>query len=304
MKSKILEKSAINFHFTRICNYECKFCFHTKKSNKMITIVEQFEIIKLLRNAGAEKINFAGGEPFLFPDLLGKLVNESKRVGYESVSIISNGSKITRNWMDNYGKALDILGISCDSVSPQVNFDHGRRVAGSSRPRDETIIVKNCAELAQKFSIKFKINTVVTSKNVEETMSNFINEINPIRWKIFQVLDIEGENYNNVKNKNDINEFLITREQFEKYIERNKQGLINKDILVAENNSLMRDSYILIDEFGQFLDVSSGGKVPTRPILEVGLEAAITELVSSKGGGFNKDLFKIRGGYYPENWTK
>ena len=28
---------AINFHFTRKCNYACKFCFHTAKSSHVLS---------------------------------------------------------------------------------------------------------------------------------------------------------------------------------------------------------------------------------------------------------------------------
>jgi len=270
----------------------------------MLSLKDQFKILGLLKEAGAEKMNFAGGEPFLFPDILGELVMESKRIGYDSVSIISNGSKVKRSWFEKYHKGLDILGVSCDTTNAMINYEHGRCIAGSNKPRDETIIIRKCAELAHEFGIMFKVNTVVTSLNKDEDMSQFINELNPMRWKVFQVLDVEGENYNDMKSKSEIWKLLITEEQFKEYIDRNIAGLNNKEILKAESNTLMRDSYILIDEYGRFLDTSTGGKIPTQSILEVGLEAALAQLISSNGGGYNEELFQARGGYYPEKWSK
>ena len=225
-------------------------------------------------------------------------------MGYQSVSIISNGSRIKRKWMEKYGKSLDILGVSCDTTDLNINFDHGRRIAGSAFPRDDTKKTRECAILAKEFGIHFKINTVVTSKNVDEDMSQFINELDPMRWKIFQVLDVEGENYNSKTKGNDINQFLISDKNFDDYVKRNKEGLIRKEILMAENNSTMRNSYILIDEYGRFLDSSKGGKTPTKSILDVGLEEAVNELLINEGKGFDKSLFEIRGGYYPEKWTR
>ena len=108
----VIIKSAVNFFFTRVCNYECNFCFHTKKSTFQLPIERQIELLQILWNSGAEKINFAGGEPFLYPETLGELVKHSKKMGYSSVSIISNGSKVKRDWMEKYGIGLDILGIS------------------------------------------------------------------------------------------------------------------------------------------------------------------------------------------------
>jgi radical S-adenosyl methionine domain-containing protein 2 len=66
----------------------------------------------------------------------------------------------------------------------------------------------------------------------------------------------------------------------------------------------MRSSYILIDEYGRFLDSSTGGKIPTKSILDVGLDQAVEELLSSDGKGYHQDLFFIRGGYFPEKWSK
>ena len=207
--------------------------------------------------------------------------------------------------MEKYGEWLDILGVSCDTVNPNINFEQGRRIAGSSLPRDDTIKVKECSAITKELGILFKINTVVTSKNVHEDMSPFINELNVMRWKIFQVLDIEGENYNStLSKKNDVKQFLISKEEFDTYVERNKKGIFKKDILKSEDNETMRSSYILIDEYGRFLDSSNGGKTPTKSILDVGLEVALEELLKNEGRGFDKSLFEIRGGYYPETWSK
>lgn len=56
------------------CNYECGFCFHTAKTSYVLPIDEAKRGIKLLVEAGMRKINFAGGEPFLYPAFLGELV--------------------------------------------------------------------------------------------------------------------------------------------------------------------------------------------------------------------------------------
>ena len=304
-EKKYLKKTAINYHFTRKCNYSCKFCFHTKKSSFILPLEKQIELIRIFKEAGAEKINFAGGEPFLYPEDLGEMVKASKEMGYDSVSIISNGKLIKESWLDKYGKWLDILGISCDSANPQINFEHGRVTSGSAKPVEEIINLKKLSQFAHDRNIIFKINTVVTTLNKNENMSSLINELNPSRWKVFQVLDLESENYFKDKPENNkVEKLLISNEDFEMYVTRNKEGLNNKDIIVPESNDLMRSSYILVDEYGRFLDTSTGGKYPTKSVLDVGLKEALRELNSSEGKGFDKDTFFKRGGYYPENWNK
>jgi hypothetical protein len=47
-----------------------------------------------------------------------------------------------------------------------------------------------------------------------------------------------------------------------------------------------------------------GGKIPTKSILEIGVMAAMEELISTSGGGFDRDAFYDRGGYYPDQWSR
>jgi radical S-adenosyl methionine domain-containing protein 2 len=55
-------------------------------------------VIDLLYEAGVKKINFAGGEPFLFKEELGALLAQARGLGMYT-SVISNGSLITDEWM-------------------------------------------------------------------------------------------------------------------------------------------------------------------------------------------------------------
>jgi len=67
-----------------------------------------------------DKISFSGGEPFMIDKgkYLGELIRYSKKdLGLKTVSVLSNGSLITEDWMATYAPMLDILGISCDSFS-------------------------------------------------------------------------------------------------------------------------------------------------------------------------------------------
>ena len=56
---------------------------------------------------GMEKINFSGGEPFLKQKgrYLGELVRYCKQdLQLPSVTIVSNGSLITEDWFQEYGR--------------------------------------------------------------------------------------------------------------------------------------------------------------------------------------------------------
>lgn len=58
---------------------------------------------------GMEKINFSGGEPFYIKrgEHLGEMVKYCKEnLHIESVSVVSNGSRITEEWMQKYGACI------------------------------------------------------------------------------------------------------------------------------------------------------------------------------------------------------
>lgn len=311
MANALFRNNAVNFHFTRKCNFQCKFCFHTSKSSHVLPIGDCVLLLKQVREAGARKINFAGGEPFLpsYQQLLGEMVKYCKEIGFESVSIITNNSHVKRDWFEKYGKYLDILGVSCDTAHVHSNLKHGRYRAGSKIINfEENLALKqliSTADICREFGVMFKLNTVVTAINHEETLFEVVNEVRPMRWKIFQVLAIEGENTGNTSNKKqDVAPLTISKSQFEAYLERNMAGVFDRSIVKAESNEVMRSSYVLIDEYGRLLDTSMGMKLPTESIMKVGIEEASRQLLSSCGGGFDRDMFLHRGGYYPEAWSK
>ncbi|KAJ2987957.1 hypothetical protein HDV02_005873, partial [Globomyces sp. JEL0801] len=118
---------SVNYHFTRLCNYSCGFCFHTAKTSTRCTIQQAKAVMEKLSNAGMKKLNFAGGEPMLDPRFVGTLAKYCKEsLGLESISIVSNGSLLRKSFLQKYAKYIDIIAISCDSFDPKTNAKIGR----------------------------------------------------------------------------------------------------------------------------------------------------------------------------------
>jgi len=118
---------SVNFHFIRECNYQCGFCFHTAKTSYLASLTDSKIGLRKLHDAGMKKLNFSGGEPFLKPVHLGEMCKFLKEeLKLESVSIVSNGSKIKRTFFEIYGKYVDILAISVDSFDERTNEIIGR----------------------------------------------------------------------------------------------------------------------------------------------------------------------------------
>ncbi|XP_004644649.1 radical S-adenosyl methionine domain-containing protein 2 [Octodon degus] len=282
--------TSVNYHFTRQCNYKCGFCFHTAKTSFVLPLEEAKRGLLLLKEAGMEKINFSGGEPFLQDrgEYLGKLVKFCKaELGLPSVSIVSNGSLIRERWFRDYGEYLDILAVSCDSFDEQVNVLIGRGQGKKNHVESLQKLHKWCKE----YKVAFKINSVINRFNVEEDMREHIQALNPVRWKVFQCLLIEGENCGEDALR-EAERFVISDEEFEEFLERHKEV----SCLVPESNQKMKDSYLILDEYMRFLNCRNGRKDPSKSILDVGVEQAI------KFSGFDEKMFLKRGGKYV--WSK
>ncbi|XP_063040197.1 S-adenosylmethionine-dependent nucleotide dehydratase RSAD2 [Engraulis encrasicolus] len=282
--------TSVNYHFTRKCNYKCGFCFHTAKTSFVLPIEDAKRGLQLLKDAGMEKINFSGGEPFLHErgDFLGEMVRFCKvELQLPSVSIVSNGSMIKERWFKKYGEHLDILAISCDSFNEDTNQAIGR-AQGQKSHLDNLFKIRSWC---QDYKVAFKLNSVINTYNNDEDMAENISQLNPVRWKVFQCLLIAGENVGE-DSLREAERFVISDQQFQDFLDRHR----SITCLVPESNEKMRDSYLILDEYMRFLDCREGRKDPSKSILDVGVEEAI------QFSGFDETMFLKRGGKYV--WSK
>ncbi|KAI0457182.1 hypothetical protein F5B21DRAFT_521429 [Xylaria acuta] len=284
---------SVNYHFTRKCNKSCSFCFHTEKSSHVASENEMKRGLRLLREAGMRKLNIAGGETFLYPRKLAMICQFCKEeLELESVSIITNGTKVTKKWMEENGRFVDVMGVSCDSFNEKTNIAIGR---GTGNNVKQLFKIRDwCRELG----IKFKLNTVICTHNWQEDMVDMIKELDPYRWKVFQVLYVPGENdaededINLSKRKRNARKLLISDEQFKTFCNKHQ----HLKAFVPESNSLMASSYLILDEYLCFLDKGAGVEKQSRSILEVGVQKALSEI------HFDEKAFYQRGGMY--DWSK
>ena len=283
VKDEIIPIS-VNFFYSRACNYHCGYCFHAENNLDKLPLEQVKKGLSLLRNKGMKKINFSGGEPFIFADdFLGPIIRYCKlELHLEYISIISNGSLIKERWLNQFGKYIDLLGISCDSFVPSTNKKIGR---GNG---EVVNFIFDIREWCYNYDINFKVNTVVNTFNWQEDMNEHIARLNPHRWKCFQTLIIDGENSGVDRQGRDGKLFYVDEHRFRHFIEVHK----NQVSLVIEENDVMRNSYLLVDENMCFLNCADGGKKPTKSILEVGVEKALLE------SGYDEGAFQERGGAY------
>lgn len=264
-----------SFHIVKPCNMKCKFCYATfndQKVLKQLPIEEVFIILQKLKDAGLEKITFAGGEPMLYKKL-NQAIIFSKCIGL-TTSIITNGSLITEKWLESMIGKLDWIGISIDSLNPVVNEKIGRI-------NKEHFNYLTLCNLIKSKGFKLKINTVVNRFNEHEQLHYFIDYIKPLRWKVFDTLRVEGQN------DNQFNEVRSSKGAFKKYIKSNKV-----DVLVPEDNHAMTGSYLLIDPQGRLFENSKGEHTYSQPLQNNDINKCLGQI------SLNRKTFVERGGIY------
>lgn len=266
---------AVNFHLLRACNANCKFCFATfRDSPGTLPLPEAMRILDLIAAEGCEKMNFAGGEPTLYRHL-DDLIRHANSLGM-TTSVITNGHRLEQ-LLRSCSDALDWVGLSVDTADEGVQVALGRSREGYDYVRRSIAHSERCRALG----IRLKLNTVVTALNWEEDVHGLVEAIAPERWKVFQVLRVEGQNDGSVE------PLLITSEQFDAFVERHHD--LNP---VTESNEAMTDSYAMIDPLGRFYGNSGGVLRESAPILEVGVAAALASV------GFDSGKLEARGGVY------
>jgi radical S-adenosyl methionine domain-containing protein 2 len=269
---------SINFHLYKPCDARCSFCFATFRDvDGHLGLDDARRLLDALRAAGGEKVTFAGGEPTLHPHL-GELVVHAKAVGYVT-SVVTNGSRLDA-LLDRHADAIDWVALSVDSAVERVQRSLGRGRG------DHVARVRALAARCHALGVRLKVNTVVTALTCEEDMSALVRDLRPERWKVFQVLRVEGQNDGRVE------PLLVPRERFEAFVHRHEALASLGIAVVAEDNDAMEDSYVMVDPLGRFYGNHGGHHVVSAPILSVGVPKALRDV------GFSEAKFHARGGRY------
>jgi len=296
VKISAVDELTINWHVTEACNYRCQYCyakwkdypnprelFHDRDRTRGL-LIELFRYFQPTNTSNplreelswkALRLNLAGGEPSILGDRLLEIAQVAREVGFQ-LSIISNGSRLTRSMIKELAPHLTCLGISLDSANPTTNKDIGRALK-SGKLLDLQELAAN-VHLARKINplLTVKLNTVVNLLNAGEDLSGLIQEIRPQRWKILRMLPIVDAS------------LAISDEGFAAFVQRHRAF---KSVQCVEDNRDMCESYLMIDPFGRFFQNHpslTGGYQYSKPILSVSAGTAFSEMA------FNSTSFQAR----------
>lgn len=258
--------NVINFHFTNCCNYKCVYCFAKSKNKaKELSFEECMQVVDMIQeyfvenNISDGRINLVGGEPLVSP-FIQELIDYCFQKGIQ-VSIVTNASLLSCDFVQKNKNKLYMIGISVDSLIEKTNLKIGRCCASKTLNREA--LVKICKEI-KKCGIKLKINTVVSKLNCKENFADFNNEVEADKIKVFQMCHVKGVN-------DKARQYKISQVEFESFCNNNQTAII----MVVESESDMQSSYLMINNYGDFILNDNGEYKSYGNILKEKLSALI-----------------------------
>lgn len=256
----------LNLHLTKACNMRCVFCFGGFKETK--TSLNQTEWEQLIRKVGQEtahlthrRINFAGGEPLLVP-YLSDLIRVAHEEGFE-VSLITNGSRLTRSFIQAHRTEIQMIGISIDSIDPLLNKASGRTWQGRALSFNDYLM--RC-EWVKEAGLTLKVNTLIHRFNAHQDFRPLLEATSIDRWKVLRMLAIENEN-------GDFKHWLPTDEAFYHFVQRHQTFSP-----VVENDDEIQQAYLFVSPEGYLMDNQTGDMKNGLNLLHHSLASAICHL--------------------------
>ena len=256
----------LNFHITKACNMKCKFCFGGfSESHSKLTKEEWVELIKSIaeetKHIPKRRINFAGGEPLLVPYLT-DLISTCRQHGLEA-SLITNGSLLTKEFIEANKDSLSCIGISIDDLSIEQNILSGRNVKGKALSFMDYAI--RC-QMVKEAGMMLKVNTVINKHNAFQDFSSLLKWVNVDRWKVLRMMLAENEN---LKAK----DWLPTDEMFQDFVSRH-----SKYKPIVEDDDEIQNAYMFVSPDGMLMDNSTGEIKPIASLKKQSLTSALKQL--------------------------
>ena len=148
--------SYLRLSLTESCNMACQYCLPKgfpgwESAQFQMPFEGVCNILQAFRKLGFEKVRFTGGEPSLHPKLIAA-IEEARSLGYETISLTTNGSFI-RNCSSLVEAGLTHINISLDTIHEQSFF----KITGNKHLSKVMALIDQTLELG----MNVKINTVV-----------------------------------------------------------------------------------------------------------------------------------------------
>uniref|UniRef100_A0A1I8IYD6 Cyclic nucleotide-binding domain-containing protein n=1 Tax=Macrostomum lignano TaxID=282301 RepID=A0A1I8IYD6_9PLAT len=178
---------------------------------------EASESLRMLQEAGMQKVNFSGGEPFL---------EQRGRLPWRDGPLLQGDSRPAKRQHRQPTAASSREWRVAGHPSRVLRTASTRPPTGPSdatRPGATTLIsFTRSANGALATGWPSKSTPLSNTHNWQEDMADQILDLNPCRWKVFQCLLIGGENCGEDSLRH-AETFVVTDEQFRSFLDRHSR---------------------------------------------------------------------------------
>ncbi len=151
--------ATIDFHVTSECSQECPYCWGPQDFERPVDTGSALRIISHVKDIGARRIVFTGGDPLKRPDI-SLLIRHAKRIGLEVV-LSTTGDELTPEFLERTAPHLDLISLPLDGSTEEVN----------ARTKEEghyAAVMRAMQWLRERPEIDVKVCTPVTRHNLED----------------------------------------------------------------------------------------------------------------------------------------
>lgn len=153
-------------HVTQRCNLTCAGCYSLDEHRNSLADAPLSDIkhaLESLAAAGVMQVIVSGGEPFLREDLP-EIVEHAKRTcGIASITVLSNGTRMTEDALERLAPNVDCVSVSFDGCSASAPA-----YIRSEQRFDELV---EAVKMVQRAGIAAHIIPTVHAKNVHDLAS-------------------------------------------------------------------------------------------------------------------------------------
>jgi len=275
--------STIDFHVTCECSQECPYCWGPQDIENPVNTFISCKIIKKIKNVGAKRIVFTGGDPLKRKDI-GKLIRYAKNTGLE-VALSTTGDELTKTFLRWNADYIDLISLPIDGSTEEIS--------SKTKEAGHLAAVLKALEMLKIYpSIDIKISTPVTKHNIQD-IQNILEIAEEFRKKTkANVFYNIFQTFPRSLGKVDWGEIVVSNRSFaalkRKLAGRKKIKINFLDhktldklyLMIFPNGNLVIPEGGNFTSFGSFLEIQNIGEVIKQSKFE-----AAKHLKHSKGWG-------------------
>ncbi len=151
--------ATIDFHVTSECSQSCPYCWGPQDFELAVDTGKALRIVSRIKQVGARRVVFTGGDPLSRPDLT-LLLEQGSADGLE-VALSTTGDLLTVERLAAAAEYLDLVSLPLDGSNEEVN--------SRTKEAGHFAAVMEALQLLRNFpAIDLKVCTPVTRRNIAD----------------------------------------------------------------------------------------------------------------------------------------